>query len=260
MNPSVRSKSFSKLPLIIEQIEHFNKQNIQVSFLAIVETWLKDHITAAQLHIKDYNLYRSDRAVSRNGGSLLYIHNSIVIDSFLCYDDDTCNGVVCFSKKSNCIICSVYRPPNSSQLSFFNLLQFVSNFISSNNANDKIKVFLFGDFNFPDISWQTNCVTEYLGPSAIVFKNLVDKHTFSQYSTSSMIRPGLAAGFLKYGRISEIGRIRKILTKRYKLIKKTQNIHFSCSEICNLMTKTTVTNESLTIEIRINELNVNLVY
>ena len=143
MNPSARSKSFCKLPQIKEEIYFLNQKNIPVSFVAVAETWLKDFITDAQLHIDNYNLYRSDRVKSKNGGTLLYAHDSIVIDSFSSYDDDTCNGVICLSSKSGCIISCVYRPPNACQTSFSLLLKFLDTFITTHNKLNKLSILLF---------------------------------------------------------------------------------------------------------------------
>ena len=97
MNPSLRSKSSYKLQYLMEKVDYFKQNNILVSFLAIVESWLKDHVTDAQLHIPDYNIYRCDRSVSKNGGALLYIHNSITIDNFSLFEYDICSAVVCLT-------------------------------------------------------------------------------------------------------------------------------------------------------------------
>ena len=161
INPSLRSKSFHKIRYLSERINHLNHKKQPVSFMAIVETWLKEHITDAQLHIQDYNIYRSDRSISKNGGVMLYIHNSITIDTFSLFDDDTCSAVICLSKNSNCIICCLYRPPNSSYNSFRNTISFLNNFILSHNTLDKLQIFLFGDFNFPNLSWHNDQITEY---------------------------------------------------------------------------------------------------
>lgn len=162
MNPSVKSKGFYKLHQITEVLNNFKQKNIPVSFVAIVETWLKDYITDAQLNICHYNVYRSDRSKSKNGGALLYIHESIIIDIFDSFDDDTCNAVICLSSKSNAIICCIYRPPSAGQNSFINMLNFISRFIDTHNKSDKLKTFLFGDFNFPDIHWKNDQITEYI--------------------------------------------------------------------------------------------------
>ena len=140
----------------MEKVDYFKKKNILVSFLAIVETWLKDHVTDAQLHIPGYNIYRCDRSVSKNGGVMLYIHNNITIDNFSLFEDDTCSAIACLSKNSNCVIICVYRPPSASEISFSNIINFLNNLIFSHNNLDKLQIFVFGDFNFPHLAWQSD--------------------------------------------------------------------------------------------------------
>ena len=97
----------------------------------------------------------------------LYIHQNIIIDSFSSFDDDTCNAVVCLSTKSNCIISCLYRPPGCDLGSFSNALNFISDFINSNNNLDKLQCFLFGDFNFPQLNWYDNQITKFTSPSEL---------------------------------------------------------------------------------------------
>ena len=126
-------------------------------------------------------LYRSERKNAKNGGALLYVHESIIVDNYAIFDNGTCNAVICLCTKSNAIICCVYRPPCASQESFTDLLNFVSNFIIKNDILSSTKILMFGDFNFPEISWKEDQVTEYVSPSAITLKSFVDKFLLSQY-------------------------------------------------------------------------------
>ena len=196
INPSLRSKSFHKLPSLVEKIDHFNQINITVSFLAIVETWLKGHITDAQLYIKDYNIYRCDRATSKNGGVMLYIHTSIIIDTCSVFDNDSCCAVACMSKSSNCIICCVYRPPNASDEDFYDLVNFINNFLTFHNSSDKLQTFIFGDFNFPHLSWNCDEITDYKSISEICLKEFSDNHFFTQYINENTRKNNLLDLFL----------------------------------------------------------------
>ena len=182
MNPSLRSKSYYKHQQLLDEINIFNKSHIFVPFLAIVETWLKDYISDAQLTISDYNIYRADRSsLKKNGGAMLYIHNTIIINNFSSFNDDTCSAVACFSSTSNCIIFCIYRPPNASLQSFKKLINFIENFIKLYNVNDNLQLLLFGDFNFPNILWGENLITEYVTPSQVCLKDLINKFFLSQY-------------------------------------------------------------------------------
>ena len=181
INPSLRSKSSWKLQNLTDKVNKLKDNKTPVSFIALVETWLKSHISDAQLNINDYNIFRSDRCLSKNGGVLLYIHNSIIIDCFSCYDDDFCSAVVCLSTTSNCVIACLYRPPGCSKESFSNTLNFISEFINSNNNLNKLQCFLFGDFNFPQLCWKNSQITSYVSLSSIELEKFTNNHFLSQY-------------------------------------------------------------------------------
>ena len=68
-----------------------------------------------------------------------------------------------------------------SEESFSNLLQFLSNFIDSNNSLNKFPVFLFGDFNFPSICWDNLLSKRTSPPMHTALFNFMDKHLFSQF-------------------------------------------------------------------------------
>ena len=154
MNPSLRSKSFLKLHLLKEEILKISSDNIDIPFITIAETWPKPYVNDIQLYLENYTVYRADRAISKNGGVLVYVHNNIIIDSTFSYDDNICNAIVCLSKKSKVIIACIYRPPNLEDSSFSKLLNGVGSFIDRYNSLNKFHIFIFGDFNFPQICWK----------------------------------------------------------------------------------------------------------
>ena len=88
---------------------------------------------------------------------------------------------MCLSTKSNCIIACVYRPPNTDIESFSNLLGFISTFIDTHNKLDKLQIFLFGDFNFPQINWKSGSIAEYKTPSEVALNMFTNNFILSQY-------------------------------------------------------------------------------
>ena len=180
MNPSLKSKSFWKIQKLMEQVTELNEKKIEVPFIAICETWLKPHIMDAQVNIVNYNVFRGDRSNSNNGGVLLYISKDIVIDEYDSYDDDTCNAVICLSIKSKCIVACLYRPPGSDKKCFSNALSFISSFIKLHNKLDKFSVLLFGDFNFPRVSWDnfSSCTQSVIDADFVSF---LDDNFLTQY-------------------------------------------------------------------------------
>lgn len=116
--------------MLKEEVSKLLNQKLYVPFISITESWLKPFVLDKQLSIENYNLFRADRQCSNNGGVLLYIHKDIIIDFESSFDDDVCNAITCVSKSSKCVICCIYRPPNSPDQNFSNLLDHVSDFIS----------------------------------------------------------------------------------------------------------------------------------
>ena len=155
--------------------------SINIPFVAVVETWLKPCIADSQININDYSVYQADRKNFKNGGVLLYVNNDIIIDYTVSYDDNTCNGIICLSKKSKCFISCIYRPPNSGESSFSKLLKFMENFIQQHDPHNKFYNFIFGDFNLPQISWNNVTSTKNITPEISIFNNFMDKHFFTQY-------------------------------------------------------------------------------
>jgi len=94
----------------------------------------------------DYVLFCKDRP-SCGGGVLLAIENDIP-----CQLVASPNNVemVCVSLNYSypILCCLIYIPPNSSTIYCQNLLDFLSNITFEHNVQ-------LGDFNFPDIDWNT---------------------------------------------------------------------------------------------------------
>ena len=181
MNPGLSSKSSFKINLIKEEIFELTKKSIFIPFIAIVESWLKPFVMDAQLSILNYNIYRSDRKLSKNGGVLMYIHSDIVIDTSTSYDDNSCCGLICVSKKHNCFIVCMYRPPTSSEESFSNLLKFFDDFIKMSNRSNKYHIYIFGDFNFPKVPWNNLSSLKSTSTNLDNLLSFMDKHLLTQY-------------------------------------------------------------------------------
>ena len=181
MNPGLHSKSFWKLHMLKEEVSKLNNQNKYIPFISVSESWLKPFISNEQILIANYNIFRADWKCSKNGGALLYIHKDITIDFESSFDDDVCNAIMCVSKTSRCVICCIYRPPSSPEQSFSNLLSHVSDFIEQYNASDKFSNFIYGDFNFPDISWNNLSSVNFPRTKITSLFNFTDKFSLTQY-------------------------------------------------------------------------------
>ena len=108
VDPSAHSTSETKLKTFIE--EHINNS---VPIATFFESWLKNHISDAQVTIPDFEIIRQDRKNRPRGGVILYVHNSLPTSDVSTYDDDICEAVICTIKSINTKVASIYRPPGS---------------------------------------------------------------------------------------------------------------------------------------------------
>ena len=154
-------------------------------FVAITETWLKSYHRDAQLQIPGYSVSRSDRGNRIGGGVLLYSLDSIPTTSINSHDDGICQ--VLFSTFSSAKFCVavVYRPPDASFESFSKCLKFLNRCMEQLDDPD-YDIFVVGDFNFPQINWQTLTVSNSVGSSesnksAEEFLNFMSVNLMNQY-------------------------------------------------------------------------------
>ena len=126
--------------------------------IAVSETWLHDGVEDAEVHIKDYNIIRSDRSGKGGGGLCLYVHISITPVVLLRYSNSICEGLVIRVPEHNTIYFAVYRPPyfKDTDVEAFNLvLEELTNCLneSTNQAPGCNILTGFGDFNLPKLNW-----------------------------------------------------------------------------------------------------------
>ena len=152
-DPSARSASNWKLTSFVE--EHIDTSD-SVPYVCILESWLKRHITDAQIAIPNYEIIRQDRKVRSGGGVLLYVHNSLPGSDVSTYDDDVCGAVVCYIKSINTKVAAVYRPPDTDIHRFENLLKFLHNKLNAGDPDKFTEFVIMGDFNLPGINWSSS--------------------------------------------------------------------------------------------------------
>ena len=121
--------------------------------ISITETWLKPHLTNAQLSITGYELYRSDRLEREKGGCCLYIHETLPVSDHFKFDNNFCEVIVCVIESTKVLVFSVYTPGNTPHHKFNEALDFICKFLDE--KDDSWTVLITGDFNFPNICWDT---------------------------------------------------------------------------------------------------------
>ena len=128
------------------------------------ETWLDQSVTDNEIIPSGYKLYRRDR--DDGYGSVLIsvkdkIDSQIIECSISC---ELCAVKLHLTENQSLIIIGIYRPPNRDILYAQNLFDSIIN-ISARNPNSFICC--AGDFNLPDIDWDTESVSRYRYPLAI---------------------------------------------------------------------------------------------
>ena len=126
---------------------------VSYSIISITETWLKPHITEAQVSIEGFNIFRSDRLNRERGGCCLYIKQSLIVSDHITYDDDYCQIIGCSIENLKTMVFSLYRPENTSHNKFDDAMNFIQSSVST--KDESWNILITGDFNFPNISWET---------------------------------------------------------------------------------------------------------
>ena len=153
MHPSINSISSWKIPHLVEA--YLTDTIYFTPIIAITETWLKEHITNAQIQIPNYQIVRCDRKKTRErGGALMYIHDTIPFTDEEIFDNEYCEAVVCTIKPSDTIVATLYRPPGTSVELFSETLEFLQKYIDKATKNKHKEIIIMGDFNLPCISWK----------------------------------------------------------------------------------------------------------
>ena len=116
------------------------------------ETWTNDALGDALLSVQDYELVarcdRTDTEGGRGGGVILWARKEICVWRIENKTEfNQCISVMVKCRCEDILLHCVYRSPNSSRENDAKLCKWV-NEMRGNNI-------MIGDFNFPDIDWET---------------------------------------------------------------------------------------------------------
>ena len=125
--------------------------NLFYPLIALTETWIDPHHEDAQIHMKNYNILRSDRLNRERGGALLYVHETIIVTCTETYDDGICQAILFKSSPIKLLVACIYKPCDASDISFINLLAFLQEHISNTENCDAYTKIILGDLNFPNL-------------------------------------------------------------------------------------------------------------
>lgn len=120
--------------------------------LALTETWLNPDITDIEIFPdrNNFHIYRNDRKNKRGGGVLLAVRKTVQSYAINVHSDLEMIWVACVTKFTTLLIGNCYRPPDCSH-SFVDDLR--SSITQATNLCRTDAIYIFGDFNFPEIDW-----------------------------------------------------------------------------------------------------------
>ena len=121
--------------------------------ICLTETWLTESIFDQEILPTNYNIYRKDRP-TLGGGVLIAVKDSIpasVVSSNLSNHAPEIISVRLSLRKTTIVSC-VYLPPSPSDSNMNDVISNLTQIIDANPLADTIFV---GDFNMPDVQWDT---------------------------------------------------------------------------------------------------------
>ena len=133
--------------------------------VAITETWLDPTVLSSELFPPNFTVYRRDRPSTTMGGGVLLAVNNRLLSSRAEELETSCEILwikIEMVKVKSLYVGVFYRPPTSSALEANKTLEELETSIlriQNSNAN----IWLCGDFNMPDIDWETGSARKGAG-------------------------------------------------------------------------------------------------
>lgn len=144
-------------------------------FMALTESHQHSDITSDEINISNYTIFRKDRSNRSHGGVINYVRSDLAINTseVVSHSDGICELLGILLKDINTLLFTVYRPPNSDEQSFKLVMDKVLVTINT-HSNLNPEVIMVGDFNFPQINWNTREVQGGTRQSGTQAKCLLD--------------------------------------------------------------------------------------
>ena len=118
----------------------------------MTESHLKDEIKDSEIKIEGFNLHRCDRIENRQGGVIIYTHESLEINDERTtkFSNGCCELLTLNISSLNTHIICLYRPPNTTSEKLSEPIRIVDAYLST---AEKDKIIFIGDINCPFVSW-----------------------------------------------------------------------------------------------------------
>ena len=181
-----------------------------VKILCVTETHLNSSIKDPEINLHDFRIFRKDRNADKKfGGSCIFVHNTISAELLEEFDAPDSVGIIVklanFSFKLLCVYRSQNLPENEQKL----LLEEISKI----RRNDSNELKLFGDFNLPDVNWDTmsvNCCQNSTNRVFSLQREYLD--TFTNLGVSPCVQNGTVTRRRLVGNSLQESQLDQVLT------------------------------------------------
>ena len=122
-------------------------------FILVTESHLSEDILEAEVHIKDYTIYRADRGNDRSGGGVcIYVQDRFPCSVLHTESNSVCETLIIIIKVTplNLVLCLIYRPPDCKHNEFLSCVAKVKHTFGD---NADLNILLMGFMNFPTIDF-----------------------------------------------------------------------------------------------------------
>ena len=184
---------------LIGKISELRYRAENFDLIGITETWATTDIQDAELAIKGFNMFRTDRPNSKGGGLLLYVREDL--KSTMCTDLMKASfkeSMWCMVSlgQTNLLVGLIYRAPSSDSKNDDDLLDLLDIAVMQPKM---AHILLLGDFNYPEIDYVHNVVKAKDNAPSSRFMDKTQELFLCQHVRSyTRTRPGQTPSTLDY--------------------------------------------------------------
>ena len=121
-------------------------------FVCLQETHLHPGVLDAEINLKNFTAFRTDRKNRKNGGVVNYIREDLVVREEFSFSNSYCESSAQHIPKLKLCLINIYRPPNCPSNYFQETLELVEDFLEGLGGEQGApSIVLTGDLNLPFI-------------------------------------------------------------------------------------------------------------
>merc|ERR1712240_185323 len=132
----------------VNQIEALIREE-KIKIFCLQESWMKEEILDAEIHIGEFRTYKQDRGGTRKGGGVVtYVDTGLTVTQEESFTNGVCDVIYIEIEELNIGVINISRPPSSDKDSFNEILQKVREWTSQAQR----EIILLGDLNFKSMN------------------------------------------------------------------------------------------------------------